>query len=99
MGVRQVFFDQRTGLNEIDRIVIVLGNAGMMAKMFGSKMMSSAGNQCSAKVVSTFADLGFYGQSVGPEPLFIKVHHNDGCAVTTGKFGLFDELGLAFLLS
>ena len=69
-----------------------------IAKMFGSKMMSSGGKPTSSTqdLVGALADLDLALERVGLA-LLVERHHDDGRAVAPRELRVVQELVLAFL--
>ena len=93
----QVRPDPARGLDEGDAVAVVLSIPVAMAKMLGSKMMSSGkADLIDQDVVGAPGDRGLALERVGLA-LLVERHHHDGGAVAAHGLGMIDEGGLALL--
>ncbi len=95
--VRQILFDPRAGLNEVDRVVVVLFDAGGDRKdvrieddVFGGKT-----DLLYEDVVRALADVDLARERVGLA-VFVESHHDDGRTVQPAAPRFLDELRFAF---
>ena len=84
-------------LDEIDAVVVVLGNAGGDRKNVGVEddVFGRKAHLLGEQLVGSCTDRGLALEGIGL-PLLIEGHHDDGCAITPAQPGLAQELGLAF---
>ena len=93
----QVLFDPTRGVDEIDRVVVVLFNARGNGKNIGVKndVFRCKAHLIHQDAVRAFADFNFSFVSVGLT-FFIERHHHRRCTVTFDQFGLALEFVYAF---
>ena len=103
LRVRQVGANPARGFDEVDGVVVVLGDAGgdgedvrVEDDVFGRETGSALLRRCRQQGIGAGANLGLARESVGL-PLLIEGHDHHRGAVTAGEAGLFEEFGLAFL--
>ena len=85
-------------LDEIDAVVVVLGNAGGDCKDVGieNDVFGRKAHLLGEQLVGPRADRGLALEGVGL-PLLVEGHHDDRCAIAPAQPGLAQEFGLAFL--
>jgi len=96
LGPGQVGLDPARGLDEIDGVVVVLGNAGGDGEDVGVKddVFGRKAHLIDQDAVGAGADLGLARKGVGL-PLLVEGHDHGGGAVAPDQARLAFELGLA----
>ncbi len=96
--VRQVLADPAGGLDEVDRVVGVLLDAGGDREDVGVEddVLGREADRFGQELVGARADFGLARVGVGLAG-FVEGHHDHRRAVAQAQFRAFDELGLAFL--
>jgi hypothetical protein len=98
LGARQVGLDPARGLDEVDRVVVVLLDAGGDGEDVGVEddVLGREADLVDQDAVGARADLDLALVGVGLA-LLVEGHHHGGGAVAAHQRGLAAELGLAFL--
>ena len=93
----QIGADPAGRLDEVDAVVVVLGNAGGDRKDVGieNDVFGRKAHLLGEQPVGPLADRGLALEGVGL-PLLVEGHHDDGCAIAPAQPGLAQEFGLAF---
>ena len=97
-GIRKRRLDLARGLNEVDRVVVVLFDPGGNRKDVGIEddVLGGEAHAVHQDPVRTRADRELPLDGVGL-PLFVERHHDDGGAVAPHERGLTNKLVFAFL--
>ena len=98
LGVRQVFPDPARRVDEVDRVVVVLVDAGGDREhvRVEDQVFRRKADAVQQQVVAAARDLRLALERVRL-PLLVERHDDDGCAVAAHQPRLAQELGLAFL--
>ncbi len=98
LGSGQVLLDPARGVDEVDRVVGMLLDAGGDGEDVGIEddVLGRETHLLDQHAVGARADLGLARQRVGLA-LFVERHHHGGGAIAADQRGLAFELGLAFL--
>ncbi len=98
LRVRQVLADPLRRLDEVDRVVVVLLDAGGDREdvRVEDDVLGRKADLLGEELVGTGADLGLAGEGVGLA-LLVERHDDGSSAIAAAEGSLADELGLAFL--
>lgn len=96
--MREVRLDPARGFDEVERVVVVLFDAGGDGEDVGieNDVLGRKTNLINEDAVGAFADADLAFQTVSLT-VFVERHHDDGGAVAADEIGLVAEFFLAFL--